>query len=151
LELLFATKSHRSVLWLELCIDEITIGALTKSNEFEESVDIFILVLTLQISKELVGEQLLSENNLLGATVHKEYEKDGGELRPSHFVLSAFDHGKADSGNTGSVTEFRLRQIKHLAKRNEIVCKSFFALFDFFFRKRYHIGIVFHFNTSLYW
>ena len=62
-------------------------------------------MLALQISEELVGEQLLSENDLLGATVHKEYEKDGGELGPSHFILSAFDHGKTDSGNTGSVTE----------------------------------------------
>ena len=122
-----------------------------KSDKFKKSVDVFIFVLALQISEELVGEQLLSENDLLGAAVHEENEKDRGELRPGHFVLAAFDHGKADSGNTGSVTEFRLRQIKHLAKRNEIVCKSFFALFDFFFRKRYHIGIVFHFNTSLYW
>ena len=116
-----------------------------KSDKFEESVDIFVLVLALQISKELVGEQLLSENDLLGAAVHKEYEKNGGELGPGHFVLSAFDHGKADSGNAGSVTEFRLRQIKHLAESNEVVGKSFFAFFDFFFRKRYHIGVVFHF------
>jgi hypothetical protein len=108
-------------------------------------------MLALKVSEKLIGEQFLSENDLFGAAVHEENEKNRGKLRPGHFVFSAFDHGKADSGNTGSVTEFRLRQIKHLAKRNEIVCKSFFALFDFFFRKRYHIGIVFHFNTSLYW
>ena len=39
-----------------------TIGCFRqKSDEFEESVDVFILVFALQISEELVGEQLLSE------------------------------------------------------------------------------------------
>ena len=135
LELLFAEKSHRDILWLEICIGKMKIQSVLsqKSDKFEESVDIFVLVLALQISKELVGEQLLSENDLLGAAVHKEYEKNGGELGPGHFVLSAFNHGKADSGNTGSVTEFCLGQIEHFAQSDKITCQSFFVFFDFFF------------------
>jgi hypothetical protein len=106
-------------------------------------------VLALQISEELVGEQLLSENDLLGAAIHKEYKKDGGKLGPGHFIFSAFDHGKTDSGNAGSVTEFCLGQIEHFTQSNKIARQSFFVFFDFFFRKRYHIGIVFHVKTLL--
>jgi hypothetical protein len=90
-------------------------------------------MLALQISEELVGEQLLSENDLLGAAIHKEYEKNRGELGPGHFVFSAFDHGKTDSGDTCSVAKFCLGQIEHFAQSDEIACQSFFVFFDFFF------------------
>jgi hypothetical protein len=106
-------------------------------------------MLALQISEKLVGEKLLSENDLLRAAIHEKYEENGSELGPGHFVFAAFDHREADSGDPRSVAEFRLGQIEHFAQSNEIVCQSFFVFFDFFFRKRYHIGIVFHFNTSL--
>ena len=108
-------------------------GAVFVLDKFKKSVDILVFMLALKVGEELIGEKLLSENDLLRATVHEENEKDGSKLRPSHFIFAAFDHGKADSGNAGSVTEFCLGKIKHLAKSDKVAGEDVFIFFDFFF------------------
>ena len=73
-------------------------------------------MLALEISIQSVREKLFSEDNLLCAAIHKENKENGGELRPGHFIFAAFDHGKTDTGDTCSVSKFRLGQIEHFAQ-----------------------------------
>ena len=89
-----------------------------KLNISEKYVDIFVFMFALKVSEELIGEKFFSEDDLFGAAVHEENEEDGCELRPSHFIFTAFDHGKTDTGNAGTVAKFCLRKIKHLAERD---------------------------------
>ena len=67
-----------------------------------------INMFALQICIELVGEQILSDDDLLCAAIQKENKKNRGKLRPRHLIFSAFDHREADSGDSGSVSEFSL-------------------------------------------
>ena len=92
----------------------------------------------------LVREKFFAEDDLFCATVHEEHEKNGGELRPSHLVFTALDHGKTDTGNARSVSEFCLREVEHLSQCNEIGCEDLLIFFDFLFCEDDHICVVFH-------
>lgn len=118
-------------------------------NDLKESVNVLVLMFALQISKELIGEKFFAENDLLGAAVHEEHEKNGGKLRPRHFVFAAFDHGKTDTGNARPISEFRLREIEHLSQRNEIGCEDILIFFDFLFGEDDHVCIVFQLLSRL--
>ena len=116
-------------------------------NDLEKSVNILVLMFALQISKELVREKFFAEDDLFCATVHKEHEKNGSELRPSHFVFAAFNHGKTDTGNTRSISKFGLREIEHLSQRNKIRCEDLLVFFDFLIGEYDHVCIVFQCNN----